>query len=264
MTKGKAITLAVFTLWPFLVIATGLLFELTGMIPMDAAKPPAVFVLLLALLYLTPLVVLALLIFYLVFLFTRVQLPLDWKLVWAALLVIGHVFTMPVFWYLHVWKPRTSAPMQAPSRFSLLVFSPLLIVLLLPLIYMLPMTIFFTANQSALQWVWVIGPVLGAACIFIVGRLCYLWLKRDSSPPVAWTLIWGVFSVQSLPVIWYATIVLRGMLPSDAPPNTLRDLTRIALVLAVVAQPFVLGWLVAISRLRWIRKEMGKLDEHIS
>jgi hypothetical protein len=81
---------------------------------------------------------------------------------------------------------------------------------------------------------------------------------------VGWTLIWGVFSVQSLPVIWYATIVLRGMLPSDAPPNTLRDLTRIALVLAVVAQPFVLGWLVAISRLRWIRKEMRKLDEHIS
>ena len=50
--------------------------------------------------YLTPIIVLALMAFYLGYLFTRSQLPLDRKLVWAAILVIGHVFSMPVFWYL--------------------------------------------------------------------------------------------------------------------------------------------------------------------
>ena len=93
-----------------------------------------------ALLLMTPIVVYALLVFYLVYLFTT-QMPLDRKLVWAALLVIGHVFTMPVFWYRHIWKPRSLAPLEASSRFSLLVFGPLLIVLLLPLTYLFPMTL---------------------------------------------------------------------------------------------------------------------------
>ena len=140
MTKGKAITLAAFTAWPFIVPAIGLLFEATGLIPSAAAEPPAAFVVFYALLCLTPIEVLALLIFYLGYLFTRPHLSLDWKLVWAVALVIGHVFIMPVFWYLHIWKPRYFAPMQASSRFSLLVFGPLFIVLLLPLAYLFPIT----------------------------------------------------------------------------------------------------------------------------
>ena len=256
MTKGKAIALAAFTAWPFLVPVIGLLFEGTGMLPSSAAEPPGAFVVLYALLCLTPIVVFALLVFYLGYLFTRPQLSLDWKLVWAAVLVIGHVFTMPVFWYLFIWKPRYFVPMQASSRFSLLVFGPLLIVLLLPLMYLFPMTLTygsspdsFTDAETALYWAWVVGPILGATAIFVVGRLCYTWFLRASSRRAAWIFIWGFFSVMSFPAIWYATVVLRSMLPSDAPPNTLRDLTSIALVLALVAQPVVLGWLFAASRM---------------
>jgi hypothetical protein len=217
-------------------------------------------VVLYALLCLTPIEVLALLVFYLGYLFTRPQLSLDWNLVWAAVLVIGHVFTMPVFWYLYIWKPRYFAPMQASSRFSLLVFGPMLIALLLPLMVLLPMTLIYVAAFSpspdaievantAHYWAWVVGPVLGATVIFVVGRLCYAWFLRANSRRAAWIFLWGVFSVMSFPVIWYVTVVLRSMLPSDAPPNTLRGLTDIAVVLALVAQPAVLGWLFAVSRM---------------
>lgn len=260
MTKGKAITLAAFTAWPFIVPAIGLLFEATGLIPSAAAEPPAAFVVFYALLCLTPIEVLALLIFYLGYLFTRAHLSLDWKLVWAAALVIGHVFIMPVFWYLHIWKPRYFAPMQASSRFSLFVFSPLLLMLLLPLMVLFPMTLIqvaalspslgsVTSANTAYYWAWVVGPVLGAAGIFVVGRLCCAWFLRASSRHAAWIFLWGVFTVMSFPVIWYATVVLRSMLPSDGPPNTLRDLTGFAVVLALVAQPFVLGWLFVVSRI---------------
>ena len=260
MTKGKAIILAAFTAWPFVVPAIGLLFEATGLISSAAAEPPAAFVVFYALLCFTPIEMLTLLIFYLGYLLTRPRLSLDWKLVWAAVLVIGHVFTMPVFWYLHIWKPRYFAPMQASSRFSLLVFSPLLLMLLLPLMVLFPMTLIqiaasspglgsVTSANTAHYWAWVVGPVLGAAGIFVVGRSCYDWLLRASSRHVAWIFLWGVFTVMSFPVIWYATLVLRSMLPSDGPPNTLKDLTGLAVVLALVAQPFVLGWLFAVSRI---------------
>ena len=112
MTKGRAIALGALTAWPFAVPAIGLLFEATGMLSSTASEPPAAFVVLYAFLLMTPIVVYALLVFYLVYLFTT-QMPLDKKLVWAALLVIGHVFTMPVFWYRHIWKPRGLAPLQA-------------------------------------------------------------------------------------------------------------------------------------------------------
>ncbi len=29
---------------------------------------------------------------------------------WVALLVIGNMFAMPVFWYLYIWRPRPSFP----------------------------------------------------------------------------------------------------------------------------------------------------------
>ena len=260
MTKGKALLLAALTAWPFLVPVIGLLIETIGLIPSTAAQPPAAFILFLVLLYLTPIVVLALLVFYLVYLFTRPQLSMDRKLVWAALLMIGHVFIMPVFWYLHIWRARSYPPMQASSRFSLLVFGPLLIVLLLPLAYLFPMALItepaIIAN-TALHWAWVIGPILVGALIFIVGKLFYIWLMRTSSPRLVWIFLWGFFSILSFVAIGYAVIVLRSLLPSDAPPNTLTDLVNIALVLTLIVQPGVIGWLFAATHL-WHRFDFGK------
>jgi hypothetical protein len=38
------------------------------------------------------------------------------------------------------------------------------------------------------------------------------------------------------------------MLPSDAPPNTLTALARTAAILAILAQPGVIGWITVTSR----------------
>jgi hypothetical protein len=98
---------------------------------------------------------------------------------------------------------------------------------------------------------------LEATLIFLAGKLFYFWLTRTSSLRLVWICLWGVFSVMSFVVIWYAIVVLRSLLPSDAPPNTLADLARIALLLALVAQPVVIGWLFAATHL-WHRFDFGK------
>jgi hypothetical protein len=165
--------------------------------------------------------------------------------------------------------------MQASSKFSLLVFGPLLVMLLLPLAYLFPMTLFDIAavsssinpnkaSETARHWTWVVGPVLVAAFIFIMGRLCYGWLTRPGARRAAWVFLWGFFSLMSLVAIWYAAIVLRSLLPTDAPLNTLKDLTSIAVLLALVSQPGVLGWLFAVSRIwnRFDRNQPGSASTH--
>ena len=113
---------------------------------------------------------------------------------------------------------------------------------------MSPSLVFIADANMAIYWLWVVGPILGAAVIFIVGRLCYPWFLRASSRRMVWIILWGVFSLISFPVIWYAAVVLRSVLPSDAPPNNLKELTNFAKVLALVVQPAVLGWLFVVSR----------------
>jgi hypothetical protein len=63
MTRGKALLLAGLTAWPFAVPMIGWLFEATGMTSVATAKPPAVFVLFLGMLYLTAIEVPALIVF---------------------------------------------------------------------------------------------------------------------------------------------------------------------------------------------------------
>ena len=37
--------------------------------------------------------------------FLSAAVPRNLKLAWTLLLLIGHMFVFPVFWYLYVWKP---------------------------------------------------------------------------------------------------------------------------------------------------------------
>lgn len=77
---------------------------------------------------------------------------------------------MPVFWVLHVWKPRHLASMRESSRFSLLVFAPVLIAFLLPAAFLLPVSVVLTSFtlsglsislSSAFSYdMWIIGPIL--------------------------------------------------------------------------------------------------------
>lgn len=44
--------------------------------------------------------------FYMVYLFRTSHVPRSKRALWAVVLVLGHVFAMPVFWYHYVWKPN--------------------------------------------------------------------------------------------------------------------------------------------------------------
>jgi len=260
MSKNKALLLAGLTLWPYLFLLFGWLLDLSGLLASTGSQPPVAFILFLLVMALTALLVPALVIFYLVYLLTRPALSLDRKLVWAALLVIGHVLIMPLFWYLFLWKPHEFPPMKAASRFSLLVFAPLLLVLLLPLALLLPMllidTLFYTTGLGyddlagmARGWAWVVGPILGATLIYLIGRSCYRWCNPPHLTRLAWVLLWAMFSLLSLPVAWFGTLVTRAMLPTDAPPFTPAGLAGVALILALFAQPLVIAWLYIVSHI---------------
>lgn len=59
--------------------------------------------------------ILALMVGYGVFLSYTDRVPPDKKNLWAALLFFGNVFTMPVFWYLYMWR-RTGQRAEQPAH----------------------------------------------------------------------------------------------------------------------------------------------------
>ncbi|GBC79131.1 hypothetical protein EG19_06335 [Thermoanaerobaculum aquaticum] len=110
MSKGKAIVLAVFTLWPFLYM---FLFFATIVILITsaAAKPqpsqdmPLLFGGIFIMHIATMLEIMGLLVVYIVHLFKTDRVPQDQKALWAVVIFLGNVLAMPVYWYLYIWKP---------------------------------------------------------------------------------------------------------------------------------------------------------------
>jgi hypothetical protein len=44
--------------------------------------------------------------FYLVFIRQSRRVPVSKKRTWAILIIFGNLLTMPIFWYLYIWKDR--------------------------------------------------------------------------------------------------------------------------------------------------------------
>ena len=109
MTRGKAITLAAFTAWPFVYV---ILFMCTvfGMIVSDiaggarSAGPPVMLLLIFPLHFLTMLEIAGLLVVYIVHVFRTDRIAQDKKALWAVVLFLGNVIAMPVYWYLCIWR----------------------------------------------------------------------------------------------------------------------------------------------------------------
>jgi hypothetical protein len=259
--QRQTIVLGALTAWPFVFGVLGFLVEIFGLIPRGGSAPPPAFVIFLALLVLTPLAVLGLLVFYLVHLFTKTRLPLERKLIWAAALVAGHVFAMPLFWFRYVWQSREPAPLPETRRFALLVYGPLLLAVVLPLGYLVPFAIGITGaailgsgpgsvpNRIVLQsWAWVFGLGLTFVAIDVAGRWCHAAFERLRFRGAVWSLMWLAFTLMLVPVGWFGTVFLRSLVPSDGPPSTLPELTRLAIVVPMLAQPGVILWLCLVAR----------------
>ena len=53
--------------------------------------------------------------FYIVYLFRTTVVPADKKTLWAVVLFMASMVAMPVFWYLYLWKPAKAQPAVTPA-----------------------------------------------------------------------------------------------------------------------------------------------------
>lgn len=123
LSKPKAILLAIATAFPvvYLFFFIGSMFFMVLMIDKnqsDTAKDSmgSFFIALFVLHFVTIFWVWGLVAFYIVFLFKTDSVPKDQKALWAVVLFMGNLLAMPIFWYLHVWRPlqKSAASLSDP------------------------------------------------------------------------------------------------------------------------------------------------------
>jgi hypothetical protein len=115
MTKPKAITLAVFTVWPFvymiLFMASFFISFMTmGHPNQHSDQMPLMFKIILPLHLLTMVEMMGLMAIYIIHLFKTENVASDKKALWAIVIFMGNILAMPIYWYLYIWKPIKSAP----------------------------------------------------------------------------------------------------------------------------------------------------------
>lgn len=112
MNKTKAIVLAAFTVWPvaymafFMATVASSFFMMKG----GSNQMPPFFGVLIALHFFTMAEMIGLIVFYILHLFRTEAIAQDKKALWAVVLFMGNAISMPVYWYLYVWKPLRSEP----------------------------------------------------------------------------------------------------------------------------------------------------------
>ena len=109
MTKGKAVTLGVFSLWPFIymILFMGSIFIMmaTSFVGNSSTnEPPIIMMVIFPLHFFTVFEIFVLLGIYIYYLFKTDVVPQDKKALWAVVLFLGNMISMPIFWYLYIWK----------------------------------------------------------------------------------------------------------------------------------------------------------------
>jgi hypothetical protein len=127
LSRPVKVVIGVLTAWPVLYIFLFFGFIVASMIWMsqlpkgggaDSSGPPIAFLLLFAAHFATILLMFGLIAFYIVYLFKTDRVPQDKKALWAAVLFLGNMMAMPVFFYLYVWPeewPRKKPGGQGAS-----------------------------------------------------------------------------------------------------------------------------------------------------
>lgn len=109
MKKPAKILLAAATVWPFLYMILFMLFIFSFIFMARGGRPgggasPDLFLLIFPLHFLTMLVIMGLMVFYIVDVFRNERVEKDKKALWAVVLFMGSMFAMPVYWYLYIWR----------------------------------------------------------------------------------------------------------------------------------------------------------------
>jgi hypothetical protein len=117
MSRGKAITLAVFTVWPivYMLIFMSAIFgmmiaELAGR--GHSSGPPTLIMIIFPLHFLTMIEIFVLLAIYIVDVFKTDRVPQDKKALWAVVLFLGNMIAMPIYWYLYIWRERKQTTLE--------------------------------------------------------------------------------------------------------------------------------------------------------
>ncbi len=108
MTKGQKIAVGSATLLPLIYTVVVVSTPLRSVFTTDPTSPDAPD----WLLYFTAfhffmyLYTGFLLTFYLIHLFGNRNIGKERKILWTLLLILGSLLTMPVYWFLHIWRAR--------------------------------------------------------------------------------------------------------------------------------------------------------------
>ena len=115
MSRGKAIALGLFTLWPFvyMFLFFSFIFFMFLSSFASASQPPGqeeasgfptAILLIFPLHFLTMFSIVGLLVVYIMHVFKTDRIAADKKALWAVVLFFGNMFAMPVYWYLYIWR----------------------------------------------------------------------------------------------------------------------------------------------------------------
>jgi cytosine/uracil/thiamine/allantoin permease len=120
MTKNQKILLGIATLWPILyVVFAGIFILITAfyfifIVSRDSSNlinlPPSIFMALLAIHIITAIWSLALIVIYIIDVFHNDRVPKDMKALWAIVIFFGSFLSMPIYWYLNLWREPKQVP----------------------------------------------------------------------------------------------------------------------------------------------------------
>ncbi len=172
-------------------------------------------------------------IFYIVNVFRNPTVSKNERILWIPLLLGGHIFVSPFYWYFHIWKDKSqdtisssnACPAITPHKEKGFAFKSrqykiiLLLASLLPLISMIlaGLTVAFTANFNM---VYVFG-VLYYISFITLDVLYIIDICRNPEFTSSQRLLWGVMiifaNIVIYPVYWYIYIWKNTAVPEPAP-----------------------------------------------
>jgi hypothetical protein len=149
--------------------------------------------------------------------------------------------------------------MDPSAKFSLLLFSPHLVALLLPVMLLFPIGIFFTLSvildptlsiSQALGFAgWVIGPIIAAACLYLIGRWLHTLTLSVLSPRITFFMAWLIFTATLFFALWFDITLLGSISASDKPIRIyLSSSAIVAAGLTLLAQAAAIPWLGYVSK----------------
>ena len=145
-------------------------------------------------------------------------------------------------------------------RYSLLLFAPLLVLMLLPVPCLGSECLLLTSTQfidpSSMEpgglagfCGWALGPLPAAVVIFALGLLGYRLTGGTRPQRFGRVAVWAMFSLSACVVAWYMIILVTSIGASETPPMKFLGLTALmALAVIVLGQPLILLWLSRVDR----------------